>query len=165
MLPKELHQLKYEALSVPEGSVRLVKKTQERKSSTCYLLITKGVTSSRPVPLLTRRIVRVQYFVRGGFVGHRSRASSKHLYSQLSVNGVRFLGGQKGLRCSCKMHVWVSGSPKISTAAGSGYVTVCVRTSRRGKKRGLQTMAFKGMNQLVRGKGPRLILDSASIRT
>ncbi|GFV71547.1 transposable element Tcb2 transposase [Trichonephila clavipes] len=56
MLPKELHQLKYEALSVPQGSVRLVKKTQERKSSTCYLLITKGVTSSSPLPLKTRRI-------------------------------------------------------------------------------------------------------------
>ncbi|GFY04266.1 uncharacterized protein TNCV_1200441 [Trichonephila clavipes] len=55
MLPEELHQLKYEALSVPQGSVRLVKKTQERKSSTCDLLITKGVTSSSPVPLKTRR--------------------------------------------------------------------------------------------------------------
>ncbi|GFX30761.1 uncharacterized protein TNCV_1181391 [Trichonephila clavipes] len=54
-LPKELHQLKYEAISVPEGSVRLAKKTQERKSSTCYLFITKGVTSSSPVPLKTRR--------------------------------------------------------------------------------------------------------------
>ncbi|GFT19199.1 uncharacterized protein TNCV_303271 [Trichonephila clavipes] len=54
-LPKELHQLKYEAISVPQGSVRLVKKTQERKSSTCYLLITKGVTSSSPVPLKARR--------------------------------------------------------------------------------------------------------------
>ncbi|GFS60011.1 uncharacterized protein TNCV_3455801 [Trichonephila clavipes] len=54
-LPKELHQLKYEAISVPQGSVRLVKKTQERKSSTCCLLITKGVTSSSPVPLKTRR--------------------------------------------------------------------------------------------------------------
>ncbi|GFU30130.1 uncharacterized protein TNCV_1925401 [Trichonephila clavipes] len=56
MLPKEFHQLKYETLSVPQGSVRLVKKTQERKSSTCYLLITKGVTSSSPVPLKTRRV-------------------------------------------------------------------------------------------------------------
>ncbi|GFW34530.1 uncharacterized protein TNCV_1463811 [Trichonephila clavipes] len=55
MLPKELHQLKYEAISVPQGSVRLVKKTQGRKGSTCYLLITKGVTSSSPVPLKTRR--------------------------------------------------------------------------------------------------------------
>ncbi|GFW23641.1 uncharacterized protein TNCV_4091841 [Trichonephila clavipes] len=54
-LPKEFHQLKYEAISVPQGSVRLVKKTQERKSSTCYLLITKGVTCSSPVPLKTRR--------------------------------------------------------------------------------------------------------------
>ncbi|GFV15391.1 uncharacterized protein TNCV_4834181 [Trichonephila clavipes] len=48
--------LKYEAISVPQGSDRLVKKTQERKSSTCYLLITKGVTSSSPVPLKTRRV-------------------------------------------------------------------------------------------------------------
>ncbi|GFV31645.1 uncharacterized protein TNCV_692191 [Trichonephila clavipes] len=43
------------------------------------------------------KIVRVQYFVRGGFVGHRSRASSKHLYSHLPVDGVRFHGGQKGV--------------------------------------------------------------------
>ncbi|GFU67226.1 hypothetical protein TNCV_728941 [Trichonephila clavipes] len=56
MLPKELHQLKYKALSVPKGLVRLVKKTQERKSSTCYLLITKGVPSSSPVPLKTRHV-------------------------------------------------------------------------------------------------------------
>ncbi|GFX04215.1 hypothetical protein TNCV_3973641 [Trichonephila clavipes] len=54
MFPKELRQLKYEAISVPQGSVRLFKKTQKRKSSTCYLLITKGVTSSSPVPLKTR---------------------------------------------------------------------------------------------------------------
>ncbi|GFU15208.1 hypothetical protein TNCV_1784771 [Trichonephila clavipes] len=57
MLPKELNQLKYEAISVPQGSVRLVKKTQERKSSTCYLLITKGVTSSSPRPQKTRHEV------------------------------------------------------------------------------------------------------------
>ncbi|GFU48450.1 uncharacterized protein TNCV_1630881 [Trichonephila clavipes] len=54
VLPKELHQLKYETISVPQGSVHLVKKTQERKSSTCYLLITKGVTISSPVPLKIR---------------------------------------------------------------------------------------------------------------
>ncbi|GFS77656.1 uncharacterized protein TNCV_819581 [Trichonephila clavipes] len=62
-----------------------------------------------------RQIVRVQYFVRGGFVGHRSRVSSKHLSSHLPVDGVRFLGRQKGLRCSCKMHVWVSGPTKMPT--------------------------------------------------
>ncbi|GFW29331.1 uncharacterized protein TNCV_742731 [Trichonephila clavipes] len=56
MLPKEFHQLKYEAISVPQDSVHLVKKTQERKSSTCYLLITKGVMNSSPVPLKTCRI-------------------------------------------------------------------------------------------------------------
>ncbi|GFS57642.1 uncharacterized protein TNCV_1402641 [Trichonephila clavipes] len=44
-----------------------------------------------------QNIVSVQYFVRGGFVGHRSRASSKHLSSHLPVDGVRFLGGQKGV--------------------------------------------------------------------
>ncbi|GFV20227.1 transposable element Tcb1 transposase [Trichonephila clavipes] len=33
MLPKKLHQIKYEALSVPRGSIHLVKKTQERKTA------------------------------------------------------------------------------------------------------------------------------------
>ncbi|GFW92322.1 uncharacterized protein TNCV_3542081 [Trichonephila clavipes] len=42
-------------------------------------------------------IVRVQYFVRGGFVRHCSRASSKHLSSHFPVDGARFLGGQKGV--------------------------------------------------------------------
>ncbi|GFU66167.1 hypothetical protein TNCV_2858401 [Trichonephila clavipes] len=55
----------------------------------------------------TRRIVRVHYFVRGGFVGHRSRASSKHLSSHLPVDRARFLGGQKGV--ALQLHVWVSG--------------------------------------------------------
>ncbi|GFV91339.1 uncharacterized protein TNCV_898561 [Trichonephila clavipes] len=40
---------------------------------------------------------RVHYFVRGGFVRHRSRASSKHLSLHLPVDGARFLGGQKGV--------------------------------------------------------------------
>ncbi|GFT19941.1 hypothetical protein TNCV_4993641 [Trichonephila clavipes] len=37
MYPKELHQLKYEEICVPQGSVRLVKKTQEKKSSTIFV--------------------------------------------------------------------------------------------------------------------------------
>ncbi|GFX92682.1 hypothetical protein TNCV_2012681 [Trichonephila clavipes] len=37
-------------------------------------------------PSDTLTIVRVQYFVRGGFVGHRSRASSKHLSPHLPVD-------------------------------------------------------------------------------
>ncbi|GFU84285.1 hypothetical protein TNCV_2184811 [Trichonephila clavipes] len=48
LLPKKLHQLKYEAISVPQGSVRLVKKTQERKSSTCYLLISQRCHEFEP---------------------------------------------------------------------------------------------------------------------
>ncbi|GFW65265.1 hypothetical protein TNCV_395311 [Trichonephila clavipes] len=54
-------------------------------------------------------IVRVQYFVRGGFVSHRSRASSEHLFPHLPVDELDSSGVKKGLRCSCKMHVWVSG--------------------------------------------------------
>ncbi|GFS82326.1 hypothetical protein TNCV_3340451 [Trichonephila clavipes] len=69
-------------------------------------------------------VVRVHYFVRGGFVGHRSRVSSKHLSSLIFRSTVFDSSGvKKGLRCSCKMLVWVSCPPKISTAAGSGYVT------------------------------------------
>ncbi|GFX51209.1 uncharacterized protein TNCV_2735601 [Trichonephila clavipes] len=48
-------------------------------------------------PTDTLAIVRVHYFVRGGFVRHRSRASSKHLSSHLPVDGARYLGGQKGV--------------------------------------------------------------------
>ncbi|GFW51090.1 hypothetical protein TNCV_3593721 [Trichonephila clavipes] len=57
-------------------------------------------------------IVRVQYFVRGGFVDHRSRASSKHLSPHLPVDELDSSGVKKGLRCRCKMHVWVSGPTK-----------------------------------------------------
>ncbi|GFV83800.1 hypothetical protein TNCV_2555861 [Trichonephila clavipes] len=61
-------------------------------------------------------IVRVQYFVRGGFVGHRSRVSSKHLFSLIFRPTVFDSSGvKKGLRCSCKMHVWVSGPTKMPT--------------------------------------------------
>ncbi|GFY17561.1 hypothetical protein TNCV_3519161 [Trichonephila clavipes] len=51
--------------------------------------------------------LQVQYFVRGGFVGHRSRASSKHLSPHLPVDELDSSGVKKGLHCSCKMHVWV----------------------------------------------------------
>ncbi|GFW92945.1 hypothetical protein TNCV_3495781 [Trichonephila clavipes] len=47
-------------------------------------------------------IVRVHYFVRGGFVGYRSRASSKASLPLLIFGRrARFLG-VKGLRCSCR---------------------------------------------------------------
>ncbi|GFU56726.1 uncharacterized protein TNCV_1822541 [Trichonephila clavipes] len=42
-------------------------------------------------------IVRVHYFVRGGFVGHLSRASSKHLSSHLPVDELDSSRGQKGV--------------------------------------------------------------------
>ncbi|GFV83414.1 hypothetical protein TNCV_3055611 [Trichonephila clavipes] len=54
-------------------------------------------------------IVRVHYFVRGGFAGNRSRASSKHLSPHLPVGELDSSGVKKGLCCTCKLHVWVSG--------------------------------------------------------
>ncbi|GFT38239.1 hypothetical protein TNCV_764221 [Trichonephila clavipes] len=54
------------------------------------------------------KIVRAHYFVRGGFFRHRSSASSKHLSSHLPVE-LDSSGVKKGLRCTCKLHVWVSG--------------------------------------------------------
>ncbi|GFU29773.1 integrase catalytic domain-containing protein [Trichonephila clavipes] len=63
------------------------------------------------------KIVRVQYFVRGGFVGHHFRVSSKHLSSLIFRSTVFDSSGVKnGLRCSCKNHVWVSGPTKTTTA-------------------------------------------------
>ncbi|GFV07243.1 hypothetical protein TNCV_1312411 [Trichonephila clavipes] len=59
----------------------------------------------------------IQYFVRGGTVGDRSHVSSKHLSSLIFRSTVFDSSGvKKGLRCSCKMHVWVSGPPKTPTA-------------------------------------------------
>ncbi|GFV99221.1 hypothetical protein TNCV_1511941 [Trichonephila clavipes] len=55
------------------------------------------------------RIVRVQYFVRGGFVRHCSRASSKHLSPHLPVDELDSSGGgQTGVALHLQMHVWVS---------------------------------------------------------
>ncbi|GFW48294.1 hypothetical protein TNCV_1108571 [Trichonephila clavipes] len=53
-----------------------------------------------------RWIVRVHYFVRGGFAGIRSckfQSISPHLPVELDSSG-----GQKGLSCTCKLHVWAS---------------------------------------------------------
>ncbi|GFU63589.1 hypothetical protein TNCV_4256301 [Trichonephila clavipes] len=72
--------------------------------SICYRRFRKLTEEDRSC-----KIVRVQYFVRGGFVGHRSHASSKHLSPHLPVDEIDSSGVKKGLRCRCKMHVWVSG--------------------------------------------------------
>ncbi|GFT67544.1 hypothetical protein TNCV_2361411 [Trichonephila clavipes] len=60
-------------------------------------------------------IVRVQYFVRGGSVGHRSRASSKHLSPHLPVGELDSSGGQTGVALHLQMHVWVSGPQRKPT--------------------------------------------------
>ncbi|PRD29666.1 UNVERIFIED_CONTAM: Doc2b [Trichonephila clavipes] len=60
-------------------------------------------------------IVRVQYFVRGGFVGYRSRASSKHLSPHLPVDELDSSGGQTGVALHLQMHVWVSGPQRKPT--------------------------------------------------
>ncbi|GFW42030.1 hypothetical protein TNCV_1904881 [Trichonephila clavipes] len=61
------------------------------------------------------KIVRVQYFVRGGSVGHRSRASSKHLSPHLPVDELDSSGGQTGVALHLQMHVWVSGPQRKPT--------------------------------------------------
>ncbi|GFW26985.1 hypothetical protein TNCV_1378231 [Trichonephila clavipes] len=76
-----------------------------------------GIHNQRRCHTLEVKIVRVHYFVRGGFVGHRSHVSSKHLSSLIFRSTVFDSSGvKKGLRCSCKMHVWVSGPTKMPTA-------------------------------------------------
>ncbi|GFX78307.1 hypothetical protein TNCV_5136541 [Trichonephila clavipes] len=62
-----------------------------------------------------KNIVRVQYFVRGGSVGHRSRASSKHLSPHLPVDELDSSGGQTGVALHLQMHVWVSGPQRKPT--------------------------------------------------
>ncbi|GFU73919.1 hypothetical protein TNCV_555451 [Trichonephila clavipes] len=58
-------------------------------------------------PTAFTHIVRVHYFVRGGFVGHRSRASSKHLSPHLPVGSLDSSGGVKqGLRCTCGRRIY-----------------------------------------------------------
>ncbi|GFU20769.1 hypothetical protein TNCV_4098461, partial [Trichonephila clavipes] len=61
-------------------------------------------------------IVRVHYFVRGGFAGNRSRASSKHLSPHLPVDGAADSSGVKGIVLHLQaLHVWFVGSTKKPT--------------------------------------------------
>ncbi|GFV86259.1 hypothetical protein TNCV_2093001 [Trichonephila clavipes] len=65
-----------------------------RKTSLHRLVFQQfGFKSIQLWSVLKTKIVRVQYFVRGGFVRHRSRASSKHLSPSSSGRRARFLGG------------------------------------------------------------------------
>ncbi|GFU91572.1 uncharacterized protein TNCV_2543381 [Trichonephila clavipes] len=69
----------------------------ERERLQAFVAVTEPGCKKELIRSGSLWIVRVQYFVRGGFVGHRSHASSKHLSSHLPVDGVRFLEGQKGV--------------------------------------------------------------------
>ncbi|GFS98262.1 retrovirus-related Pol polyprotein from transposon opus [Trichonephila clavipes] len=77
-----------------------------KQSDDTNLLTDVKPTVSRHGRLVKKPIVRVHYFVRGGFVRHRSRASSKHLSSS-SGRRARFLG-VKQVALHLQMHVWVS---------------------------------------------------------
>ncbi|GFU88763.1 hypothetical protein TNCV_4444401 [Trichonephila clavipes] len=58
-------------------------------------------------------IVRVQCFVRGGFVGYRSRASSKHLSPHLPVGSLDSSGGSnRGCAASEAARVGVESTKK-----------------------------------------------------
>ncbi|GFV19761.1 hypothetical protein TNCV_479871 [Trichonephila clavipes] len=60
---------------------------------------TASVETQRTKVDAVEAIVRVHYFVRGGFVGYRSRASSKHLSPHLPVGSLDSSGVKQGLRC------------------------------------------------------------------
>ncbi|GFT23678.1 hypothetical protein TNCV_3511451 [Trichonephila clavipes] len=57
-------------------------------------------------------IVRVHYFVRGGFVGHRSRASSKHLSPHLPVGSLDSSGVKQGCAAPEAARVGVGSTKK-----------------------------------------------------
>ncbi|GFX23453.1 hypothetical protein TNCV_1849841 [Trichonephila clavipes] len=57
-------------------------------------------------------IVRVQYFVRGGSVGHRSRASSKHLSPHLPVDELDSSGANRGGAAPADARVGVGSTKK-----------------------------------------------------
>ncbi|GFX95085.1 hypothetical protein TNCV_3605441 [Trichonephila clavipes] len=57
-------------------------------------------------------IVRVQYFVRGGSVGHRSRASSKHLSPHLPVDELDSSGVKQGCAAPADARVGVGSTKK-----------------------------------------------------
>ncbi|GFX85012.1 integrase catalytic domain-containing protein [Trichonephila clavipes] len=57
-------------------------------------------------------IVRVHYFVRGGFVGHRSRASSKHLSPHLPVGSLDSSGSNRGCAASEAARMGVESTKK-----------------------------------------------------
>ncbi|GFX09352.1 uncharacterized protein TNCV_1887651 [Trichonephila clavipes] len=57
-------------------------------------------------------IVRVHYFVRGGFVGYRSRASSKHLSPHLPVDELDSSGSNRGCVAPANARVGVGSTKK-----------------------------------------------------
>ncbi|GFX32243.1 uncharacterized protein TNCV_2659191 [Trichonephila clavipes] len=61
------------------------------------VLVTEALPTEALVTFERITIVRVQYFERGGSVGHRSRASSKHLSPHLPVDELDSSGGQTGV--------------------------------------------------------------------
>ncbi|GFX95189.1 uncharacterized protein TNCV_847801 [Trichonephila clavipes] len=62
--------------------------------------------------MLRHLIVRVHYFVRGGVVGHRSRASSKHLSPHLPVGSLDSSGVKQGCAAPEAARVGVGSTKK-----------------------------------------------------
>ncbi|GFV49993.1 hypothetical protein TNCV_2372361 [Trichonephila clavipes] len=78
------------------------------KESCLVKRLIAGVANS----LKEDRIVRVQYFVRGGFVGYRSRASSKHLSPHLPVGSLDSSGVKQGCAAPKAARVGVESTKK-----------------------------------------------------
>ncbi|GFW62721.1 hypothetical protein TNCV_2624841 [Trichonephila clavipes] len=91
-------------LYLPQNDFKTIPKGKKGE----YLLSGELKVMSKKLYPQNSRIVRVHYFVRGGFVGHRSRASSKHLSPHLPVGSLDSSGGQTGVALHLKLHVWAS---------------------------------------------------------
>ncbi|GFT82033.1 hypothetical protein TNCV_3909701 [Trichonephila clavipes] len=87
--------------------------SESYRSQWSFLSVVAFATISQQNASKTGKIVRVHYFVRGGFVGHRSRASSKHLSPHLPVGSLDSSGGSnRGCAASEAARVGVESTRK-----------------------------------------------------
>ncbi|GFU53139.1 hypothetical protein TNCV_3023621 [Trichonephila clavipes] len=81
----------------------------QRLRQSTYVLIRRDLEVTAVTVV---KIVRVHYFVRGGFVGHRSRASSKHLSPHLPVGSLDSSGVKQGCAAPEAARVGVESTKK-----------------------------------------------------
>ncbi|GFV74730.1 uncharacterized protein TNCV_1039681 [Trichonephila clavipes] len=113
-IEKQIQEIKTSKnISYPEAPKLIVPQTSQTYTQVAKTSTAAATTQTDET--ITKIIVRVHYFVRGGFVGYRSRASSKASLLSSSGRRARFLGGQKGVALQLQMHVWGSGPQRKPT--------------------------------------------------